>query len=319
MRVSVIVRCCNEERDIGRLLAGILRQRGDFEPEIVVVDSGSTDRTLEVVGRYPTKVVHIPQAAFSFGRSLNWGCAAATGEILAIASAHVYPVYDDWLQQLVTPLLANPQIALVYGKQRGDKDTQFSEHRIFARWFPEVSTPWQTHPFCNNANAALRRSLWAQLPYDETLTGLEDLAWAKAVLALGYGVAYQAEAEVVHRHRETWGRIFNRYRREAIALQQIFPATRFSAWDLMRLWSANVAGDSLSALNQGQLWAKVSSILSFRAAQFWGTYRGFHTASAAVEDLRQIFYYPAPWQAPPPSRRQAVPLTYEGQGEPHGP
>ena len=55
-----------------------------------------------------------------------------------IASAHVYPVYPDWLERLLAAF-ADPQVGLAYGKQRGDATTQFSEHQMFAHWFPEQS------------------------------------------------------------------------------------------------------------------------------------------------------------------------------------
>jgi cellulose synthase/poly-beta-1,6-N-acetylglucosamine synthase-like glycosyltransferase len=104
-------------------------------------------------------VVHIAPQEFTFGRSLNCGLAHASGEFAVIASAHVYPVYPDWLERLLAPF-ADPQVGLAYGKQRGDGATRFSEGQIFAHWFPDASQLYQPHPFCNNANAAIRRSLW---------------------------------------------------------------------------------------------------------------------------------------------------------------
>ena len=105
------------------------------------------------------------------------GIKAATSEFIVIASAHVYPVYEDWLEKILEPF-ADEKVAISYGKQRGTATTQYSEHQFFKQWFPETPNFKQDHPFCNNANSAIRKSLWAQRPYDETLTGLEDLAWA---------------------------------------------------------------------------------------------------------------------------------------------
>lgn len=202
--------------------------------EIVIVDSGSTDATVSVASCYPGKVVLIAPEEFSFGRSLNLGCREAKGEFVVIASAHVYPVNKDWLEKLLVPF-ADPQVALVYGKQRGDETTKYSERAIFARWFPDISNLRQDHPFCNNANAAIRRSVWEQVPYDETLTGLEDLDWANRAMVLGHRIAYAGEAEIVHVHNETAEHICNRYRREAIAMKHIFPQERFTLWDFARL------------------------------------------------------------------------------------
>lgn len=91
LSISVVIRCFNEEEHIGRLLSGLLMQ--SVQPErIIVVDSGSTDATLAIAARFPVEIHHIAPDVFSFGRSLNVGCRAATGELIAIASAHVYPL-----------------------------------------------------------------------------------------------------------------------------------------------------------------------------------------------------------------------------------
>ena len=289
-KVSVIIRCYNEEAHIGRLLSGIMQQSGEI-PEIIVVDSGSTDATRSIVAQYPAKILAIDKDDFSFGHSLNIGCAAATGDFLVFASAHVYPLYADWIEQLVHPF-ENDWIACVYGRQVGNDATRFSERQVFARWFPEQSDMNQNHPFCNNANAAVRQSVWKRFRYDETLTGLEDLAWARQVLSAGFRIAYKADAEVVHVHQETRSQVMNRYRREAIAMKAIFPHEEFSFMKFIKMFFRNAYNDARLALKQGVFWQNMSSILSFRLMQFWGTYRGYAQHGVVSKTLRRKFYYP---------------------------
>ena len=69
---------------------------------------------------------------FSFGRSLNLGCKKSVGEFLVLASAHVYPVYEDWIEKLIAPF-SDSNVVLVYGKQRGNHFTKYSEQKIFER------------------------------------------------------------------------------------------------------------------------------------------------------------------------------------------
>ncbi|RLA92718.1 MAG: glycosyltransferase family 2 protein [Deltaproteobacteria bacterium] len=293
---SVVVRCYNEEQHIGRLLSGILQQT-IWDVEIIIVDSGSVDATLSIASQYPVKILSITPEEFSFGRSLNIGCEEASGEFIVIASAHVYPVYRDWLEQLLAPF-TDPQVALVYGKQRGNGRTKYSEHQVFARWFPEKSNPHQDHPFCNNANAAIRRSVWEKLPYDENLTGLEDIDWARRAMQLGYKIVYVSDAEVIHVHNESPIRLYNRYRREAIALKHIFPQERFNFWEFVRLFVTNVVSDCYHAWHDGVLWHNLISICLFRLMQFWGTYRGFTQRSRVTSQLKQTFYYPNNLKSP---------------------
>lgn len=290
MRATYLIRCYNEEQHIGRLLNGIMQQTIQ-DSEVLVVDSGSTDATLSIASHYPVKILSIRPEEFTFGRSLNAGCRVARGEFIVIASAHVYPVYQNWLERLLAPF-SDPQVCLVYGKQRGNEVTKYSEHQVFARWFPETSNSNQGHPFCNNANAVIRRSVWERLPYDETLTGLEDIAWAWRAMGQGYKICYEANAEVVHVHNESLRRLYNRYRREAIALKSIYPQERFGPWDFVRLLTANVISDCFCARHDGVLWHNLTDIFSFRLMQFWGTYRGFTYHWPVTRQLKQTFYYP---------------------------
>ena len=290
-RLSVVIRSFNEERHIGRLLTGIMRQTVST-PQIVLVDSGSTDATVAIASRYPVEVVTIRPDEFTFGRSLNRGIAATTGDIVVLASAHVYPRYDDWLAQLVAPF-ADPKVSLTYGKQRGDDVTKFSEHQIFRSWFPDQSNSNQTTPFCNNANAAIRRSVWTSVRYDEALTGLEDIDWGRRVLDRGERIAYVAEAEVAHVHEETPARIYNRYRREAMALKNIFPEERFGLRDFLRLFPSNVARDVTVARAEHRTLERIPEIVMFRLMQVWGTYRGFSQRGPASDSLRRRLYYPS--------------------------
>ncbi len=290
MRASIVIRCFNEERHIGRLLSGVMQQTVS-DVEIIVVDSGSSDATLTIAARYPVKVIRVPPEEFSFGRSLNRGIADAKGEYVVICSAHVYPVFQDWLEHLLAPL-ADPDVALTYGKQRGNAVTKYSEHQVFAHWFPDQSVPDQLHPFCNNANAAIRRSVWEDVRYDEDLTGLEDLNWAKRVRNLRYKIAYVAEAEIVHVHEETPRRIYNRYRREAIALRQIEPHEHFHWWDFVRLLTTNIVSDFYHAWHDSVLVRNLCTIPMFRLMQFWGGYRGFAQRDPVTSELKRTFYYP---------------------------
>lgn len=300
---SVIIRCFNEEAHIGRLLDG-LAQQTNRNFETIIVDSGSTDSTLAIAGRHPARILNIKPEEFSFGRSLNLGCSEARGEFIVLASAHVYPLYKDWLDHLLAPF-REPQIALVYGKQKGEKTSKFSEQRVFAQWYPAHSNLQQDHPFCNNANAAIRKSLWLRIPYDESLTGLEDLDWAKRVLQLGYRLAYCADAEIIHVHSETPMRIYNRYRREAIAFKHIFPHEKFSFWDFVRLFVTNSVHDYSHARSESALAKNFWEISTFRLMQFWGTYRGFFQHGPVTNKLRRTFYYPASTKTHTPADAEA--------------
>jgi rhamnosyltransferase len=299
-RVALVIRCYNEEAHIGRLLAGAVRQTRPPD-ELIVVDSGSTDATRSIAETFGASILSLPPEQFSFGRSLNVGVSAASSvEFVVFASAHVYPIYDTWLERLLAPFHEH-DIALTYGRQQPPERGRFSEQRVLAQWFPARSITRQAHPFCNNANAAIRRSVWQDLRYDETLTGLEDLDWGKRALQLGHSLSYVAEAPVVHVHDEPFRQVVNRYRREAIAHKQIYNEQHMGALTATRLAAMNVLGDYREATSGGLLARYALDIPRFRIAQFLGTYQGFAQSGPVTEALRRRFYYPASEAAQSPA------------------
>lgn len=305
---SIIIRAYNEEKYIGRLLEGIQRQTLK-DVEIILVDSGSTDSTVSIAESYGARVVRIPSAEFTFGRSLNYGIKEAKREFIVIASAHVYPVYPDWLETLLHPF-QDERVAVAYGKQRGPEFAKFSEQQIFHQWFPDLSNPKQETAFCNNANAAIRKSLWEKNNYDETLTGLEDLAWAKWAREQGLAIAYVSEAEIIHVHNETPRGVYNRYRREAMALRKIYPEAHFNFYDFLRLTITNILSDLWHAVREGVLLKNISSIFWFRFMQFHGTRMGHRETSLVTPQLREIFYYARGKKGKDESKREVEPIQY---------
>ncbi|HAF62280.1 MAG TPA: family 2 glycosyl transferase [Anaerolineaceae bacterium] len=287
---SIIIRAYNEEKHLGKLLQGIASQT--VQPvQVILVDSGSTDRTRTIAQDFGAEIVHIKPDQFTFGRSLNLGIDHAEAEIVIMASAHVYPVYPDWLEKLMEPF-KDEKVALVYGKQSGCDTSKFSELQGFRHWYPDVSDYNQDTPFCNNANAAIRKNLWQSHPYDESLTGLEDLAWAKWVKQQGYRIAYSAEAEIVHVHQETWKGVYNRYRREGMAFKHINPEATFSIGEFIKALHENVHNDWREARKQKKLTKECCNVVKFRACQFWGTYQGYRQSGPLTWQLKQTFYYP---------------------------
>lgn len=289
-RCTIVIRAYNEEKHLPALLESI-QQQTVREVETILVDSGSTDDTLAIAARYPVKVVPIKPGDFTFGRSLNKGIAAASAPIAVLASAHVLPFDERWLEHLLAPF-EDDQVALSYGMQRGGPESEFSEDQHWQRWFPAHSDWDQPHPYCNNANAAIRRSLWQLQPYDEELTGLEDLAWASWAKHEGYKIAYVAEAGVTHIHEEDTRQIVNRHRREAVALKGILPQSNFTLMNFLSMFLRRTLSDWGSSLRQGVFLQQAWPVLRYRLLQYWGTYRGYQEAAEMTAAMKQVFYYP---------------------------
>src|SRR5262245_23599596 len=213
---SIVIRAFNEERWLPEVLGAIDRQSyRDYE--VLLVDSGSVDRTREIAAAHGAQIIRLRSEDFTFGHSLNLGIQEARGAYIAILSAHAIPTDEHWLEQLITPL-RQPETAMVFGGQRGHAVSRFSEARDFERVFPSKPLVMDDdHVFVNNANSAIRRDLWGRHRFDEGLPGLEDAEWAKYWIPLGKKVLYTPAACIYQVHTESWAQVRHRFHREGIA------------------------------------------------------------------------------------------------------
>ncbi|WP_151447314.1 glycosyltransferase [Lacisediminimonas profundi] len=292
MIVSIVIRTLNESRYLGELLEAIQRQQvNGFTVETVVIDSGSTDGTLEIAKQYGCTITHITRDQFSFGRSLNWGCEAAQGDILVLISGHCVPTDSQWLQTLCEPI-AQEKVHYTYGRQIGGTHTRFSENRIFAKYFPDQTSLPQEGFFCNNANSALARSAWAQHKFDEEVTGLEDMELAQRLHRTGARIGYVAEACVFHYHAESWPHVRRRFEREALALQKIMPQVHVTLFDTVRYIFTSIWRDWGNARRQGRWREKAWEIVLYRYNQYLGSYRGNHQHRKLSHAEKDKYFYP---------------------------
>jgi len=293
MLASIIIRTLNEAEHLGDLLKIIAQQKTDgLEWEVVIVDSGSSDGTLDIAQTHQCKIQHITREEFSFGRSLNLGCEAANGDFLVLISGHCVPVNKTWLQTLCQPLI-DLKASYSYGRQIGGPRSYYSECRIFAKYFPEQSRIPQDGFYCNNANSALTRSAWKQLRFDEELTGLEDMELALRLTKQGGNLAYVADATVFHYHTEDWRIIERRFEREALALQHILPHVHIRKYDLIRYIASSIWMDWHSAWQEGVIIKKAREILLYRVWQYWGSYKGNHNHRKLSHADKEVYFYPS--------------------------
>ena len=292
MLISVVIRTLNEARHLPGLLAGIAGQNlQGHQCEVVLVDSGSTDGTLQIAQQHGCRIVHIRKEDFSFGRSLNMGCAAAKGETLVFVSGHCIPFDKHWLARLVAPL-GQDRVVYAYGGQVGDSSTHFSERQIFTKYFPAESKLPQEGFYCNNANSALLRSEWELVRFDEEITGLEDMFLAKELVQRGWRLAYVADAKVYHLHDESWRQVKRRFEREAIALQRIMPEVHLGPLDVVRYAVSAILLDCGVALQERGLLKHFASIVTYRACQFWGAFKGNHVHRQLSRVAKERYYFP---------------------------
>jgi rhamnosyltransferase len=201
--VAIVIRAKNEARFIGDVLDAVFQPTALRPRQVVVVDSGSTDGTLDIVRAFPTILIEIKPHEFTYGFALNLGVAHVDTEIVVTISAHSLPANPDWLRQLIQPF-RQPRVAGVYGRQLPRSNATVLELMGMRLTGVLSDRPklLERKPLFSNANGAFRRSLWLEHPFDESIGGAEDIAWVRSMQERGYLIAYEPTAAVYHSHGE---------------------------------------------------------------------------------------------------------------------
>jgi len=222
--VSVIIPVKNGAYWLNNTLTKILTQQVNGPIEIIIIDSGSTDETVEIVKKFPVKYICIPSEEFNHGETRNLGVRAAKGKYVVMTVQDAVPADDLWLAKLLEGF-DDDNVAGVCGQQvvphnekmnpvqwfrPVNKPTKVKYHFADANKYNALS-PAQKKTVCgwDNVNAMYRKDVLIKIPFRKILFG-EDMLWAKDVLIDGYSIVYNMAAQVEHYHNETPDFIFKR-------------------------------------------------------------------------------------------------------------
>lgn len=216
---SIVIRARDEVASLGQVLTEVFAQEEAGPTEVLVIDSGSTDGTLDVARRFPVRLHQIDPASFSFGSALNLGARLARAPVCVHLSAHCVPTERRWLTRLLVPLAA-PRVVATFGRQQPVPGLNPYEEVDLERIFPPRPLPAGARRFFSNANCAIRRDALLTRPFDEAIPIMEDALWLLE-LPDDDEVVYVPDASVWHSHPVRLGYWYGRYRRDGIAYQYI--------------------------------------------------------------------------------------------------
>ena len=258
--VTVSVLTYNGEQYLDALLTAVESQQYAGPVDLLVIDSGSTDRTLEIVAAHPAVRLHsIPNSEFGHGATRNLAAQLATGEYVVYLTHDAVPASDRWLAEIVAPMIDDERIAAVVGRQvarRGAPPVlKYDIQRVFERMGPDygITVVWDTGrqvtegeraaaAFYSDANSAARRSvLLGEVPYRE-VDYAEDQVFGRDLFDRGLRKAYAPQATVEHSNDTTLRTFGSRIAADLIGLRsigtEIAPVSRLAAVKQWAKWSS---------------------------------------------------------------------------------
>ena len=198
---SILFRLKNEARHLGEVLRALERQTlRDYE--IVVVDSSSTDGTLDLLAPYAHTLRRLAPDAFTYGRALNLGAAVAKAPFLVNLSGHSLPRDEHWLEHLVAACAA-PGVAGTCSRLLPYPGGPRHYRLLYRLLYPPAGGHTRSTDNFHNASSCVRLDLWRRFPFDEKLAACEDLDWARRVRWAGYQTCYVPASAVYHAHEES--------------------------------------------------------------------------------------------------------------------
>ncbi|MGF0524380.1 rhamnan synthesis F family protein [Agrobacterium pusense] len=230
-KASVFIPSYNAGAEFQQVLERLTSQKCDFPYDVLVIDSGSTDGTPELVGRFANKGIRleqIPQSEFQHGRTRNLGISMTEGDYVAILTQDALPKDENWLANLIAGFGKGERVAGVTGRHQAypehgpfvanDMQNHFDalallpnpidmEIGLPSNYYPG-STTWRMLAFFySDNNSAMARSVWKEIPYPEIEWG-EDYVWASLAIKAGFQKAYVDDAIVFHSHDFPTKRLF---------------------------------------------------------------------------------------------------------------
>jgi rhamnosyltransferase len=267
--VSIVMRTKDVADIVGQTLSALYSQT--FQNfDLLVVDSGSKDETLQIVSRYPSRVISIRPEDYYPGRVLNRALADTTGDIVVFLNSDVVMLRPDVLERLLAAF-AEPKVMAAFARQLVRPEAHDWVIRDYIEAYPETGQApvWQPYSL---PLAAMRREAWQIQPFYTDAWGSEDTEWGVRARERGFAIAYVPEAIVMHSHNYTLRQLYGRRFIEGEADAFIY-RNHDSIPGRLAASARSMANDIAFSLGRGHIDQALLSIPR-RIVYHWAYYKG---------------------------------------------
>ena len=227
--LSIVMLAKNERVNLEKSLDVVLSQIIDKSFEVIIIDSGSTDGSVELVESKMASCrnLHLYQISpeeFHHARTRNFGAGLAKAPIICFLGGDAVPEGFGWLEALSRPLFENFDVHAVYGRQIPREYVDFVNRVRLTFVYPEtgmIKCKGKTEDpndlyFFSSVNCAINRAGMKEPLFDEVLPVGEDLSLSVKIINSGKSIVYEPVASVIHSHNYSSLDIMRRYYDTAI-------------------------------------------------------------------------------------------------------
>ena len=180
MIISYIIPCFNEMETIRKCLESVFHEMKE-QDEIIVVDCGSTDGSLETIQQFNVTLIHVPILIRSYAKAVNEGVKASIGKYIQIVDSDCL-LAPGWIDKALEIMNSYPNLGFVAGKWI----TFDTEDDVLMAWKQRATQ--STKPFFKSVGGPhfFRREAYIQVPMDESLSGSADVDQAARLQSIGW-------------------------------------------------------------------------------------------------------------------------------------
>lgn len=217
MKVSVVIPVYNGELYLAEVLNAVQAQQTDVRFDVLVIDSGSTDRSVEIARAAGVRLRQIPNHEFGHGKTRNLAVEMTDGDLIAFLTQDATPASDRWLSAYVDAFTNVDKLAAAYGPHIPRPEATPIMARLLTDFFASFSPDGRrvVHrpggiPYLSNTNSCIARTAWSEVRFRD-IEYAEDHAFGEDVLAAGWNKAFEPAAGVIHSHQYDLVTSFRRY------------------------------------------------------------------------------------------------------------